>query len=273
MQGALASSRSWTESLSPPLRRYMRKIAIVSDIHGNIAALERVVEDIQTRHVECVFNLGDHISGPLYPRETLEFLIKQDWVHVLGDHDRRLIKQDPKQHGPSDRYAFSLLNDSDLEWFRALPASAIIGNQFLAFHGTPASDTTYLLETIERGRARLAMHTEIAQRLDGASSQIMLCGHTHVPRVVEMPQNKLIINPGSVGLPAYDDQDPEYHVIETGSPHARYAVLEYKNGSWQAQTIAVAYDHRQAAEQARKNGRFDWEYALQTGFMTHTKAG
>lgn len=250
----------------------MRKIAILSDIHGNIAALEKVVADIESRQVDCVFNLGDHISGPLYPKETLQFLMKQDWIHILGNHDRQLTSQNPQQHGLSDKYAFSLLEDSDLSWLRTLPASTIVNDQFFLFHGTPASDTTYLLETVQHGKAHLATHTEIAQRLDGAISQIMLCGHTHVPRVVEMPQNILVINPGSVGLPAYDDEIPEYHVIETGSHHARYAILEYNNGNWQAELLAVAYDYQQAAKQARKNGRLDWEYAIQTGFMPHRKA-
>ncbi|MBI2333999.1 MAG: metallophosphoesterase, partial [Chloroflexi bacterium] len=83
----------------------------------------------------------------------------------------------------------------------------------------------------------------------------------------------LIINPGSVGLPAYEDETPEHHVMETGSHHARYAILEYKNDDWQVELITVAYDHQQAAKQARKNGRPDWEYALQTGFMPRTEAG
>jgi putative phosphoesterase len=250
----------------------MRKIAIVSDIHGNILALEKVVADIETRQVDCVFNLGDHISGPLYPKETLQFLMKQDWVHILGNHDRQLISQNPQQHGLSDSYAFSFLNDSDLDWLRTLPASTMVDKQFFLFHGTPSSDTTYLLETVQHGRARLVTQAEIAQRLDGAMSQIMLCGHTHIPRVVGMAQDMLVVNPGSVGLPAYDDVTPEYHVMETGSQHARYAILEYKNCTWQAELITVSYDAQQAAQQARKNGRPDWEYALQTGFMPQQKA-
>ena len=250
----------------------MKKIAIVSDIHGNMVALEKVVEDIKTRGVDCVFNLGDHISGPLYPKETLQFLMKQDWIQILGNHDRQLINQNPQQHGLSDKYAFGLLNDSDLNWLRELPASTVIKNQFFLFHGTPSSDTTYLLETVEHGRARLATRTEIAQRLNGTFSQIMLCGHTHIPRIVETPQQVLIINPGSVGLPAFDDDTPDYHVMETGSHHARYAILEYLNGNWQAEMIAVPYDYQQAAKQARKNDRLDWEYGIQTGYMPGTKA-
>jgi predicted phosphodiesterase len=193
--------------------------------------------------------------------------MKQDWIHILGNHDRQLISQNPRQHGLSDKYAFSFLKDSDLSWLRTLPANTKINDQFFLFHGTPSSDTTYLLETVENGRARLATHTEIAQRCNGEISQIMLCGHTHIPRVVEMPKNVLFINPGSVGLPAYNDETPEYHVMETGSPHARYSILEYKNGNWQVEMIALSYDYQQAAKQAGKNGRPDWEYAIQTGFM------
>ena len=251
----------------------MQKIAILSDIHGNIAALEKVAADIETRRVDHVFNLGDHISGPLYPKETLQFLMKQDWVHISGNHDRQLIHQPPQQHGDSDRYAFGFLSGSDLEWLRALPASKVVEDQFLLFHGMPSSDTTYLLETVENGSARLATQAEIDQKLGGAAAQIMLCGHTHIPRIVETSQKSLIINPGSVGLPAYEDTNPEYHVMETGSHHARYAILEYKNGTWQAELIAVSYDYHQAAAQAEKNGRPDWEYSLQTGRMPRAKTG
>ena len=78
----------------------------------------------------------------------------------------------------------------------------------------------------KRGRTRLAAPTEIEARLGGTRSPVMLCGHTHIPRVVQLPAGALVVNPGSVGLPAYDDVFPEYHVVETGSPHARYALLE-----------------------------------------------
>jgi hypothetical protein len=77
----------------------------------------------------------------------------------------------------------------------------------------------------------------------------------------------LIVNPGSVGLPAYEDDLPEYHVVETGSHHARYSILEYTDGCWQVEMIAVPYEYHKAAEQARKNGRLDWDIGLRTGYM------
>lgn len=251
----------------------MQKMAILSDIHGNIPALEKVVEDIQARQVDCVVNLGDHVSGPLWPKETVQYLMKQDWVQIKGNHERQLTGENPKSHGRSDGYAFQRLDPTELNWLKSLPVSVEIENQFLLIHGAPGSDKTYLLETVERGKARLATREEIQERLDGAGSSVILCGHTHIPRVVEATKNILIVNPGSVGLPAYDDDFPEYHVMETGSPHARYAIMEYKNGYWHAEMIALIYDYQKAAEQARRNGRPDWEVGLRTGFIWQGKTG
>ena len=56
-------------------------------------------------------------------------------------------------------------------------------------------------------------------------------------------------------------------MVETGSPHARYAILEKRNGAWQVELIALEYDHPHAADQARQNGRPEWEIALRTGFI------
>ena len=206
----------------------MQRIAILSDIHGNMPALEKVMDDIKIRRVDSIVNLGDHVSGPLWPKETIQYLMKQDWVQIKGNHERQLTEQNPKNHGPSDSYAFQRLSHTELDWFKSLPVSIEMEN-FLLIHGTPGSDSTYLLETVERGRARLATQDEITERLGGTKSPIILCGHTHIPRVIEVSGN-LIVNPGSVGLPAYDDVSPEYHVMETGSPHAPTGLMAQTTG-------------------------------------------
>ena len=56
----------------------MPKLALLSDIHGNLPALQQVVADLQRRGVERVYNLGDGISGPLWPAETAQFLMAQE---------------------------------------------------------------------------------------------------------------------------------------------------------------------------------------------------
>jgi diadenosine tetraphosphatase ApaH/serine/threonine PP2A family protein phosphatase len=193
--------------------------------------------------------------------------MEQNWVQISGNHDRQLITQNPIIHGLSDRYAFNVLNDSEKEWLRQLPANVQMDENTLLFHGTPSSDTEYFLETVQHGRAALASRSEIKKRLGNTRYPLMLCGHSHVQRIVEIDENIVIVNPGSVGLPAYKDELPEPHIIESGSPHARYAILLYDD-TWTVELISVMYDFQEAADRARKNNRPDWAIALQTGCMT-----
>lgn len=243
----------------------MNRIAVISDIHGNIAALEKVVEDIKRRGVDQIVNLGDHVSGPLWAKETIQFLMAQDWINIRGNHDRQLVSQTPEEHGPSDKFAFQQLNSSELEWLRKLPAQTELPNGILLVHGTPQSDTTYLLETVTNEQPRIATHSEIQQRIGEVQNSIILCGHTHIPRVVSVTEKITIINPGSVGLQAYDDTKPVHHCMQTGSPHARYALLEKINDRWSINLINISYDYQSAAILAKQNNRPDWEHAIRTG--------
>lgn len=99
----------------------MQKIALVSDIHGNYLALEAVAANIAQRAITKVINLGDHVSGPLWPQKTIDFLRQSDWVHIRGNHDRVLAFGNPETHGPSDRYAFLELTTDDLSWLPPCP--------------------------------------------------------------------------------------------------------------------------------------------------------
>ncbi|MBL8093095.1 MAG: metallophosphoesterase family protein [Anaerolineales bacterium] len=246
----------------------MARWAVLSDIHGNLAALEAVVADLAGQGVDRVLNLGDHASGPLWPAETMDYLVQQDWLHIAGNHDRQLVRVDPAQHGASDRYAYEHLTPEHLNWLRRLPAHATPTPELLAFHGSPTSDLVYLLETVQAGRTRLATPAEIRARLGEASAPLMVCGHTHRQRAIVVDESTLIVNPGSIGLPAYSGDTPELHVVEAGSPHARYAVLDDASGQWAVALRLVAYDHHAAARQAARNDRADWESALRTGRMT-----
>jgi predicted phosphodiesterase len=89
------------------------------------------------------------------------------------------------------------------------------------FHGTPRADTEYLLETVHAEDVTPATQNEIAERIGTTEpNSLFLCRHTHLPRTVAFGDS-LIVNPGSVGLQAYQDDSPVPHVMETGSPHAR----------------------------------------------------
>ena len=132
-------------------------------------------------------------------------------------------------------------------------------------------DVEYFMETVEKGYIRIASPQEIEERIAGVRSPIIICGHTHVPRLIKhnagQIDEQMIFNPGSVGLPAYEDDHPHYHVIENGSPDARYAILERRNAQWQVDFHAVAYDFEIMAQLAQARERADWVRALRTGYM------
>ena len=92
-----------------------------------------------------------------------------------------------------------------------------------------------------------------------------------MPRVAQCG-GTLIVNPGSVGLPAFDDDHPHAHHMETGSPHARWALVERVASGWQVQQRATAYHCAAATCQAEAAVRGDWADALRTGRVGRAKA-
>ena len=194
------------------------RIAVLSDIHGNLSALQAVLRDLAHRQVDVIVNLGDSLSGPLQPSETAAFLMAQPWVHLAGNHERQLLDFAPERRGPSDRYAHSQLRSEAFEWMaKQLPAQPLNEEVFLC-HGTPRSDIEYFLETVDAPRVRAATQDEIDERLGPVSAAVVICGHTHIPRVARSSAGQLLVNPGSVGLQAYGDDNPAYHVVENHSP-------------------------------------------------------
>ena len=75
------------------------------------------------------------------------------------------------------------------------------------------------------------------------------------------------MNPGSVGLQAYEDDHPQRYFVENGDAYARYATIEQRGGAWHAQIHPVPYDHESMAVLAERNGRPEWAWALRTGTM------
>lgn len=243
------------------------KLALLSDIHGNLAALEAVVQDARRRGVDTFVNLGDSVSGPLLPLETARYLMAQDWVHLAGNHERQVLQHGATPLGLSDAFAYRQLGTAELGWMAALTPALRWSDDVMLCHGTPTSDTEYFLETVDQSGVRAAVPAEIEQRLGAERALLVACGHTHIARAVRTRHGQLIVNPGSVGLQAYDSEHPLPHIVETGSPDARYAVLERQQGEWTAALLTVPYDHRSMAALAARNGRPDWEIALLSGYM------
>jgi len=242
------------------------RFAAIADVHGNHLALEAVLADIRAQGVDEIVNLGDMASGPLDARRTMDALIALDAVHVLGNHDRWLIDRPVEKMGSWERPAYAQLDVGHLDWLRTVRPTQIFRDKVFLCHATPADDNVYWLETVTPdGSVAMSPLEAIEKQAEGISQPLMLCGHTHIARAVRLGDGRLVVNPGSVGSPGFSYNVPFPHVIEAGTPDARYAILELVSGSWSVTFRHVPYDHDAMAALARRNGDLEFASALATG--------
>ncbi|MBU0595934.1 metallophosphatase family protein [Candidatus Bipolaricaulota bacterium] len=243
------------------------RLAILADIHGNARALDAVLADVSRRCVARVVNLGDGLYGPFDPRPVAEHLIEAGWPTVAGNEDRILVEAvDGSAASRTARFTLDQLDDRHIEWLRVLPRTRDIEGIALAFHGTPNDDARCLLtHPTQDGSMRPVSEKEVAAELVGIDAPLILCAHDHMPRGVELADGRTVVNPGSVGCPAYSDDTPIPHAVENGTPHARYAIVTSDEGLAQAELVAVPFDWNAAADEARGNGFPDWSHWLRTG--------
>jgi predicted phosphodiesterase len=240
------------------------RLAVIADVHGNLLALEAVLADLRQQSPDLIVNLGDLVSGPFDPSAAADAQIALGCPTLRGNHDRWVV-EDPSRR--TDALARRFLSPAHLEWLAGLPPTLTLADgAVFACHGSPAGgDEEYLLEDVLGGHVVLAPDPAIASRLAGiGGASVVLCGHSHVPRIVAVG-GVLVLNPGSVGWPAYSDTQPAPHAVEVGSPHARYALLTRTAAGWSPELLAVPYDWDTAARQAGQHGRPDIAHAARTG--------
>jgi putative phosphoesterase len=246
------------------------RLAIFADIHANVWALDAVLAHAKSRGIDRFVNLGDSLYGPLKPHATYERLMRESVLITIQGNQDRLIYEASEREVNSIRtlaYVIRDLGDEPIHWLSELPRTAVFEEDIFLCHGTPGSDSNYLLEDIMEGLPEVRSEGAIRELLQGVRQPVVLCGHTHIPRVVELSHGQVIVNPGSVGVPAYDDVDPVRYRMQTFSPHACYAILEKNTAGWNVSLERVAYNYQAAAEFARLMGRDDWAQGIATGRM------
>ncbi|WP_172299466.1 metallophosphoesterase [Pseudoruegeria sp. HB172150] len=243
------------------------RLAVIADIHGNADALTAVLADIDALGNAEIVNLGDHLSSPLAAAETAEILLSRPMTCIRGNHDRYLIEHLPAEMHRTDATAYRQLQPRHIDWLETLPPVAEMGEVLLC-HATPQDDETYFLEEVRPDGALIRRpHKGIAELAGSSAHKVILCAHTHLPRAVRLTDGRLIVNPGSVGVPGYTDDTPYPHAVEAGTPDANYAILERKGDSWRVNFRLVPYDPSRMSEMARREGRDDWAAMLETGWI------
>ncbi len=253
--------------------KQLNTIAAISDIHSNVFALEAVLTDIKQRDIDQIVNLGDILYGPIAPKDTYALLMAQqnDIITIRGNQDRQIYEATTAEIGNSATMAFIIedLPKAAVKWLQNLPFDCHLSEDVYLCHGSPTNDMVYLLENIETGQPTLRDNLAILALLNGIDSTVIICGHTHIPRTVTLSTGQMVVNTGSVGYPAYEDDLPILHKMQTYSSHASYAIIkcvDTEQGKyWQTEHIKVPYDYEAAAKLASMNGRKDWAFALRTG--------
>lgn len=243
----------------------MIEAAVISDVHGNRWALEAVLADITRRGIRRVMNLGDCLYGPLDPAGTAELLLDLPAITVRGNEDRAITAPARPEDSPTLQYVRASLSSRHLRWLASLPLTLVVDDLFYLCHGTPERDDVYLLREVRERDVALRSAPALEALLRSIPQPVVLCGHDHTPEALLLPRGQLLVNPGSVGLPAYTDDLPFPHAMEAGMPHARYGIVSRRGGKWAVEDVALAYDWEVAARTAEENGRPDWAAWLRTG--------
>jgi putative phosphoesterase len=208
--------------------------ALISDLHGNLAALTSAVADARLRGAEEIICAGDLVGyGPL-PDEVCGFMDNNHITAISGNYDCKVL--DVLAHGEQVASGMSKKKRKLLSWtaahlgkgsrtyLRALPASLRHqmpdGRSLLVVHGSPASNDDDILPSItSRG---------LEAKMGGAKTDILVCAHTHIPFIKRLG-GTLVINCGSAGLPVDGDPRPSYALLQAdkSAVHARIIRFEY----------------------------------------------
>jgi putative phosphoesterase len=215
------------------------KLAVISDIHGNEVAMTAVREAIGRARVDQVVCLGDVATLGPRPTAVVSALRSLGWPCVMGNHDAFLL--DPELiHGytsdskvlDSVSWCRHLMTRDELDFiatFRPTIEVPIAGGRSIVLvHGSPRSFTEDLLATTPADR--------VDEMLSGVGAMLVAAGHTHV-QMLRQHRGRLIVNPGSVGLPF------ESHAAG-GAPtvlaHAEYATIEVSVADVAGEDIGVS---------------------------------
>jgi predicted phosphodiesterase len=240
--------------------------AAIADIHGNRPALEAVLADIAALNIADVVNLGDHITGPLEAARTSDLLMERGFPSIRGDQDRILLEL--RATGTSRRGEFRELERKHFEWLAAMPATLRFRDEVFLCHGAPNDDSAFWLDApTADGSVRESSIEAIERQAQGIDASLVLCAHTHIPRIVRLGDGRMVVNPGSVGLPGYTGTRPIPYKVETGTPDACYAILRKTPHGWSAAFRYVPYDSSAMALLARQKGLPDWASAIETGWI------
>jgi putative phosphoesterase len=189
------------------------KIGVLSDIHGNIYALEKVLKEAKVLNVEGLFILGDMIGYYYHPKKVLEMLDEWTCLMIKGNHEEMLdrseqVEEITRYYGSGFKMALEQLDQEQIEFLKMLPTRLDVtreGIQLLLAHGSPWNNNRYIYPDAP---------SAILDRCTEVDADCVLLGHTH-HSFVYSNNGTQVINVGSVGQNRVKGGQAEWAVIDT----------------------------------------------------------
>jgi predicted phosphodiesterase len=221
------------------------RIGIISDIHGNLEALEALLLELNSNSVDYLIHLGDLVGYNASPRECLQLVRKEQIISVLGNHDLAVFEPRTAQSfnvlaHQALNYSRQQLASQDIRFLQNLPRVEVLWDHYLICHGTPENVETYILNMFQAKR----IFNLLKKRYDGI--RICFFGHTHVqklwmsdergkvfspsslPDSVSLEPDRLyLVNPGSIGQPRQNDNRAHYLVFDSERDTIHFKTVAY----------------------------------------------
>jgi predicted phosphodiesterase len=221
------------------------RIAILADIHGNLRALDAVVEDIEGRGVDEVIVGGDLVGRGPQGAGVVDRVRELGWPSVRGNHEDYMIafareEVDPdwlvSDHWAASRWMAGELGAERVDYLDGLPMElrAERAPELRVVHGTQDSNLEGVYAWTDQGR--------LDELVSDADTAVLACAHTHRPLTFARPGG-LIANVGSVGLPFNADWRAQYAVFERDA-----------EGDWDVEFRQVGYDRQRFLDDYEETG-------------------
>jgi putative phosphoesterase len=232
------------------------RLALISDIHGNLPALERVLEELAREDVDELVCLGDVAVGP-QPVETLDRLQELGCTTVMGNWDLCLLGGEPQVHGEIAEmlvdvctWSAAQISPEQQDYIRSFKDTHEVrldeNLTMLAFHGSPRSFDDYIYATTP--------DDELEVMLAGHEADVYAGGHTHFQMLRRLGE-RVVVNAGSVGQPFRRRQAGMMRM----SPWAEYSIVSYSDGNLGVEFRRAPLDVESLAEMVRTSGMPDAE--------------
>lgn len=228
------------------------KLAVLADIHANLAALETVLADIDTWQPDVVIVAGDIVNRGPQPRACLERVLARSrtagWRLLLGNHEEYVLYQaEPTtpRHGPeAELYRSSYWTYRQLDELMPVLARLPFAQSVAAPNGSLARAAHSSMRSTRDGIFAATPDAVVREQIGSVVPAVFVVGHTHLP-LIRQVNKTLVVNVGAVGVP-FD-----------GDPRASYGRMIWTPRGWQAEIVRLSYDLARTLQDYRTTGFLD----------------